>query len=78
MQSRTKIHHAAQIEHPLTQQRHYVWLENPAIQKPLKDQGLSQADERLFPRDAREGVRALGLPLQCHGMHGVFRLRRMS
>ena len=46
-----------QIEHPLTQQRHFVWFENPMVLRPLKETGLSSADERLFPRDCREGVR---------------------
>jgi hypothetical protein len=51
-----------QIEHPLTQQRHFVWFENPMVLRPLKETGLSSADERLFPRDCREGVRR-ALPL---------------
>lgn len=48
-----------QIVHLLTGQRHYVWFENPTVLRPLKESGLSSADERLFPRDCREGVRQL-------------------
>jgi hypothetical protein len=55
-----------QIEHPLTQQRHFVWFENPVVLRPLKETGLSSADERLFPRDCREGVRmVLGIMSPC-------------
>lgn len=52
-----------QVEHPLTHQRHHVWLENPMVLRPLKDSGLSSADERLFPRDCREGVCEVAMPL---------------
>lgn len=42
-----------EIQSPLSDARCQVWLENPTMLRPLKDTGLSTADERLFPRDCR-------------------------
>ena len=44
-----------QIVHPVTQQRHRIWYENPAIGRPLRDDGGGRF-ERMFPRDCREAV----------------------
>lgn len=57
-----------QIVHPLTGQLHYVWFENPTVLRPLKDSGVAATDERLFPRDCREGVRHTSAPAFTHGL----------
>lgn len=44
--------------HPITQQTHRIWFENPFVGKPSKDAGGGKA-ERVFPRDCREGVSLL-------------------
>ena len=55
-----RLHHTCicflQIEHPGTARRHRIWLENPRVARPVKDDAAGLADKRLFPRDCREGV----------------------
>jgi hypothetical protein len=49
-----------QVLHPQTGDTHRVWLENPHVGRPLREDVMAVSDERLFPRDCREGVSA------CH------------
>lgn len=42
-----------EIVPPVTQQIHRIWYENPAIGRPLRDDGGGRF-ERMFPRDCRE------------------------
>ena len=35
-----------------------MWFENPRVAKPVRDDASGAADNRLFPRDCREEVRA--------------------
>lgn len=54
----TCMHAWSQIEHPVSKQLHRFWLENPAVSKPVKEDAAAGADQRLFPRECREAVRA--------------------
>lgn len=58
-----------QVQNPLSHARCQVWLENANVLRPLKEPGLTTADERLFPRDCRVSVRTLFLLVGVSSLH---------
>ena len=45
-----------------SQRTHRFWFENPAVSRPIREESslAAGADQRLFPRECREAVRARG------------------
>lgn len=44
---------SVEVQNPLSHAKCQVWFENATVLRPLKEPGLTTADERLFPRDCR-------------------------
>jgi hypothetical protein len=73
---RMLCHHAnwrltlTQVTHPVTNHTYSFWLSNPRLEKPIKEDGASTADNRLFPWECREMVGNAVVALQPEQQQG--------